>query len=89
MVNKLQASIIKHLKGLNFCWVIKVIVANERGCPDILCCYRGRFYAIEVKNEGDKLSPIQSVQIEKINKSMGMAFEARSLNDVKKVINSL
>ena len=59
----LQQKIIKYFKARPDTWVIKVEVANERGCPDILACVHGRFVAIEIKeSKDDKLSPIQNAQ---------------------------
>ncbi len=52
-------------------WAIKVITANERGCPDILCCVKGRFLGIEVKEGKDRLSPIQAEQGDRIGKAGG------------------
>lgn len=76
MASKLQKNILDYLKSLPHCWAIKVISANERGCPDILCCYRGQFVAIEVKEGDDKASPIQLAQLVKISKAKGMIIVA-------------
>jgi len=83
MANVLQTSILKYLKSLPDCWAIKVIAANQRGCPDILCCHKGRFLAIEVKSEGDKLTRIQSAQLARIRKAEGSTIVASSVDDVK------
>ncbi len=70
----LQSKVLKHLKSVPNVWAIKVITANERGCPDILCCVRGRFLGIEVKEGKDRLSPIQAEQADRIRKSGGWAW---------------
>lgn len=87
MASKLQSEILTYLKSLPECWATKVIAANERGCPDILCCYKGRFLAIEVKDKGDKLSNIQSAQLSRIRQAEGATIVARNMNDIKWVLN--
>ena len=54
---KIQARILKYLRSLGrVCWAVKAAVSNERGVPDILCCYRGRFVGFEVKTETGRIS---------------------------------
>ncbi len=54
----------------------------NKGIPDILCCYNGRFIGIEVKTENGKVSPDQERVISNINNAGGLAFVARSVDDV-------
>ena len=57
------------------------------GCADILGCLDdGRFLAIEVKNEGGRLSKDQDVFLEAIRRRGGIAFVARSVEDVIQVL---
>lgn len=68
----------------------------RRGTPDILCCYLGRFVAIEVKAPKGRLSEVQKEILKEIVEcGQGIAFMARSVQDVidqftefKKVIKS-
>lgn len=53
------------------------------GVSDILGIYKGRFLAIEVKTERGKLSPAQERFIQNINDNGGIAFVARSIDDVE------
>jgi len=52
------------------------------GVPDIVGCWKGRMIGIEVKAPRGHLSPDQVRFIEAINRSGGLAFVARSLDDV-------
>lgn len=61
---------------------------QEEGIPDLLCCLRGVFVGIELKQEGEKPSKAQEYQMAKINKAGGIAFVAVSLDDVKKVLSA-
>lgn len=53
-----------------------------KGVSDILGIIQGRFLAIEVKSETGKLTPEQKAFILSINEEGGIAFVARSLQDV-------
>ena len=58
------------------------------GCPDILCCWpgvqysSGIFVGIEVKRVGGRLRPEQAACLDAIRKAGGLAFVARSVDDV-------
>jgi len=41
---------------------------------DFLCCYRGRFFAIETKAPGKKPTLRQSEELKKIDRAMGRTF---------------
>lgn len=59
-------------------------IANARGMPDLIGILpEGRFLAIEVKTPRGKVSNEQCQVIDEINDAGGMAFVARSLDDVK------
>jgi len=55
-----------------------------RGVSDILGIFRERALAIEVKTQKGKVSPEQLEFISKFNKSGGIAFVARSVEDVER-----
>lgn len=95
----IQQSILKYLKKRNlFCWrnnsgvtVIqhRFIRFGAKGAPDILGILPdGRFLGIEVKKPGGALRPEQATFLENINKSNGLAFVARSVDDVKAALLS-
>lgn len=55
----------------------------RRGVSDILGIYKGKFLAIEVKSLKGRLSLEQKVFIDEINAEGGIAFMARSIEDVE------
>ena len=86
----IQAKILKFLRALApACWVIKAAVCNERGVPDILCCYRGRFVGFEVKTARGRISGPQRVQNDRIRKAGGRAVVVRSVADVRVVLEHI
>lgn len=62
---------------------------SQVGVPDIIACYKGRFIGVEVKNETGKTSPLQDINLKMINEAGGIGIVARSVEDVKKVIDKI
>lgn len=59
---------------------------QETGIPDLLCCWGGLFFGIEVKDPQGKPSAIQLAQGARIKKAGGHFLIAKSLQDVKDYI---
>ena len=78
-------SILTHLRSLDgcFCWKEHGGPYGSNGIPDIICCYRGRFVALEVKTDTGKPTKLQEAVIRKINRAGGTALIVRSVEDVK------
>lgn len=83
----IQKKILKYLGRQPHCWSVKVIMTNANGCPDILCCCKGRFVGIECKRPGGKLSRLQEHHINEIRRAGGTAIVAQCVEDVKEVID--
>lgn len=78
----IQDEIMKYLKDIG-AWVLKVHGGPYQtvGIPDLLVCYQGRFFGMEVKREKEKLTPIQEHIIEQIQSSGGVAGRVESLEE--------
>lgn len=61
---------------------------QTEGEPDIVCCYKGRFCAFELK-QGSKLSELQIVKLEMIRNSGGIAMEVKDINQIKEVFDKI
>lgn len=85
----IQRGILKYLKSLPDCWVVKTVTCNINGVPDILVCYKGQFIAFEVKTPTGRVSPIQTYQIEQIEAAGGRAFVVRGLPEVQALLREL
>ena len=59
---------------------------QESGIPDLLCCWGGLFFGIEVKDPNGKPSAIQLAQGARIKKAKGHFIIATSVQDVKDYI---
>lgn len=59
---------------------------QETGIPDLLCCWGGLFFGIEVKDPQGRPSAIQLAQGARIKRAGGHFLIATSLQDVKDYI---
>lgn len=62
---------------------------SQVGVADLLVCYKGRFLAIEIKNEIGKTSPLQEENILMVKRAGGISFVARSVEEVKEIIKDI
>ena len=86
----IQSDILKYLKSVG-AYTIKVAAATKSGVPDIICCYKGRFIAIEVKRPETKtnVSPLQVANITMIINAQGRALIAWDKEMVKTFIDNI
>lgn len=59
---------------------------QESGIPDLLCCWGGLFFGIEVKDPEGEPSALQLAQGVRIKKAGGHFLVAKSVQDVKDYI---
>lgn len=82
----------RHLVRRYGAYIIKTHGDHKRaGLPDLVCCLRGRFVAIEVKAPGAKRGATrkQRVELERITRRGGIAFVAASVSDVDRALLEL
>ena len=83
--------ILKYLKSEPECFAFKEHggIYGVSGIPDIICCYKGKFMAFEVKTPQGKLSKLQEITLKLINEAGGMAVKVTSLQEVKDVLKGV
>ena len=79
----IQKKIISYLQKEAGAYVVKTVVSNRAGVPDLLACIGGRFVAIEVKRPGKDATPLQRYNIGAILEAGGTAFVAHGVDEVK------
>jgi hypothetical protein len=82
---ELTRAIMAMLHGCGiFCWKHWQGGFNRHlaGIPDIIGIWNGTFIGIEVKSGNNKLTQKQQQWIDRINREGGLAFVARSVDDV-------
>lgn len=64
---------------------------GRSGVPDIVCCYRGRFFAIECKANGNTPTVLQQREMYKITEAGGITvvIDETNLDLVRGLIKSL
>lgn len=63
---------------------------GRRGVPDLVCCYRGRFLAIEVKASAEKKATVwQQREIAAIIEAGGRAIVAWTVDHVREEIEAI
>lgn len=72
---KFETKVRKYLESQG-AYVVKYFGCGftQAGVPDLLCCYKGHFLALEIKSERGKPSELQIHNICKINEAGGTAM---------------
>ena len=85
-----QRKIVKLLEDRG-AYVIKVIVGNKKGIPDIIALCHGRYIAIEVKTPStmNTVSKLQEFNLKEINDAGGIAIVAWSVDRVEEILDEL
>lgn len=90
-----EASIVsaigKYLNTLPKCWWFKVHSngVQSPGIPDIVGCYRGRFFFLEVKRPNTTTTPLQDRVIGIIGTAGGYGAVVRSVDEARAVMEAL
>lgn len=76
--SRVKARVVKVLKELGAYYFFPATGGYGRsGVPDIVGCYKGKFFAIECKAGKNKLTDLQKREIDNIYRVNGCAFVAR------------
>lgn len=73
--SKIQARIIKQLESEG-CYVVKLILTNKNGIPDLLVLKDGKASFVEVKRPGEKPRPLQEYRMKEL-RELGFVCEVR------------
>lgn len=87
---EIQKKIITYLESQG-CYIVKVISAAKSGVPDIIGCYEGVFFGIEVKTPTtrNRVSKLQEYNLDKIQEAGGHSLVAWELSQVEDFIQGL
>lgn len=84
----LQADIIMYLEALGYV-ADNIMVTSKEGISDVIACIHGRYCVIEVKLEYNNPTPMQERKQERVRLAGGYAIIAKSLEDVRKLVNMI
>jgi len=88
MASKLQTRIIKYLNDQKI-YNFVTVSSNRKGIADIIACVNGLFLAIEVKDKGDTIKPLQRLESKSVHESKGFSMFAFSLEEVEEQVKIL
>lgn len=76
------------LKTIPGTWAYKVHggMFGRAGVPDILICYRGRFYAMEAKVDHNTTTDKQAYELNLLTQAGAVAGVVRSLEDARRLM---
>lgn len=89
---KVKARVVKQLKALGAYYFYPVTGGFGRsGVPDIVGCFRGRFFAIECKAGRNTPTPLQQKNLDSIATAGGLAWVVRedNVDDVTGILTSI
>ena len=86
--SRLQTKILKRLEKRG-AYAIKVISANKNGVHDIIGCYLGLFFSIEVKFGNNKPSPLQLAHLQLVENAGGASIIAWDVDVVEELLDYL
>jgi Holliday junction resolvase len=84
--SKVKSAVVKILKDYGVYYFFPATHGYGRsGVPDIICCYMGKFIAIECKAGKGKLTALQERELLRIKRAGGEAFGVNEdmLDDLK------
>lgn len=86
----IQRHIIAYLRAQG-CYVFKVVGSplQQRGTPDLLVCYQGRFLALEIKVPGMGLEAMQAHEMVKVRQAGGRGVMVSSVEDTVSLLANI
>ena len=89
---KVKDKVVAQLKMLGAYYFYPVAggLGGSSGIPDIIVCYKGRFFGLECKANGNKPTALQRLNIDKINDAGGIALviDEHNMNEVKTILEN-
>ena len=64
-------------------------IDQQRGLPDIICCYKGRFIGLEVKRPGRDATELQAFTIKQIRLAGGIAGVVHSVEEAVTLLQTV
>lgn len=86
---QIQAKCLAYLKTVPKVWVMKSVVANRSGIPDMIACINGQFVAFEIKQERGEATTLQVWNGRQIEAAGGQWFVVNNFKQFKEIINQI
>lgn len=63
--------------------------SNINGIPDIICCYKGLFIGLELKQENGRATELQKRKLDAINNAGGIGLIVKSVKEVEQLFDQI
>lgn len=87
--SKIQKEILAYLKANKIFHLRFQAQSNINGVPDIICCYKGLFIGLELKQENGRATDLQKRKLEAINNAGGIGVVVHSVEEVDKLFKEM
>ena len=87
--SSIQKEILTYLKHKKVFHIRFQAQSNINGIPDIICCYKGFFLGLELKQEKGKPTELQLKKLEAINNNGGIGVIIKSVEEVKELFDNI
>lgn len=81
--SKIQKEILTYLRKNKIFHIRFQAQSNINGVPDIICCYKGLFIGLELKQEKGRATDLQMKKLKSINDAGGIGLIIKSLEEVE------
>lgn len=86
---KVKLKVVKQLKELGCYYFFPATGGyGKSGVPDIVGCYRGKFFGIECKAGKNKPTALQEMNLRQIGEAYGIAYVVNedNMNDIEQIL---
>lgn len=87
--SKIQKEILAYLRKNKIFHLRFQAQTNINGIPDIICCYKGLFIGLELKQENGRATELQKRKLEAINNAGGIGVIIKSLKEVEDLFKEI
>ena len=87
--SKIQKEILAYLRRNKIFHIRFQAQSNINGVPDIICCYKGLFIGLELKQENGRATELQKKKLEAINNAGGIGRIIRSVEEVEELFKEI
>lgn len=87
--SKIQKDILNYLRAKRIFHLRFQAQSNINGIPDVICCYKGLFIGLELKQENGRATELQKRKLDAINNAGGIGLIVKSVEEVEQLFDQI
>lgn len=87
--SKIQKDILNYLRRKRIFHLRFQAQSNINGIPDVICCYKGLFIGLELKQENGRATELQKRKLDAINNAGGIGLIVKSVEEVEQLFDQI